>query len=76
MKLLLFPLIIFLPCPLHRLMRHFMCLDEQWTFVVGDDLDGDGGVALLGLDALMDEVGVGRFFRGCFVVVLDVGSVG
>jgi len=53
-----------------------MCLYEQWTFVVGYDLDGDGGVTLLGLDALMDEVGVGRFFGGCFVVVLDVGSVG
>ena len=53
-----------------------MGLYQQWTFVILHNLDPDRVVPFLFLDALNDQVRIGRFSRWSLVKVLNIGSIG
>ena len=65
-----------LPCLSHCFRSPIMGLYQQWTFVILHNLDSDRVVSFLFLDALNDQVWIGRFSRWSLVKVLNIGSVG
>ncbi|MCW4081076.1 hypothetical protein [Segatella copri] len=64
-----------LPCLSHYFCSPIMGLYKQWAFVILHNLDPDRVVPFLFLDALNDQVRIGRFSRWSLVKVLNIGSV-
>ena len=65
-----------LPCLSHCFRSPIVGFYQQWAFVVLHNLDPDRVVPFLFLDALNDQVWIGRFSRWSLVKVLNIGSVG
>ena len=64
------------PCLSHCFRSPIVGFYQQWAFVILHNLDPDRVVPFLFLDALNDQVRIGRFSRWSLVKVLNIGSVG
>ena len=65
-----------LSCLSHCFRSPIVGFYQQWAFVILHNLDPDRVVPFLFLDALNDQVRIGRFSRWSLVKVLNIGSVG
>ena len=65
-----------LPCLSHCFRSPIVGFYQQWTLVILHNLDPDRVVPFLFLDALNDQVWIGRFSRWSLVKVLNIGGIG